>query len=214
MTSFYTYAFLRADGTPYYIGKGKGNRAWVKRHKGVKPPRDKTRILVLKKNLTEEDAFKHEVYMIAVFGRKDLGTGILHNRTNGGDGCSGNVKPPDLIDRMSTTMTLIRQKSEVKEKYEKTFASEEYQTKTSQKSKEVHSRPEVIEKRKKTYSDPEWVKQCSARNSGENNPCHGKLWWVNEQNETKYESECPGPGWQRGRKYKPISTHEMGSAFS
>lgn len=26
--------------------------------------------------------------MIAVFGRKDLGNGIIHNKTNGGDGSS------------------------------------------------------------------------------------------------------------------------------
>ena len=86
---YYTYAFLREDRTPYYIGKGKGNRAYRRRKTDIKPPKDKSRILILKNNLTEEEAFRHEVYMIAVFGRKDLGTGILHNRTDGGEGVSG-----------------------------------------------------------------------------------------------------------------------------
>jgi len=80
---FYTYAYLREDRTPYYIGKGKGNRAWDSMHKPVKKPSN-NRILILKTNLTEEEAFKHEIYMIAVFGRKDLGTGILRNKSAGG----------------------------------------------------------------------------------------------------------------------------------
>ena len=82
---YYTYAYLREDKTPYYIGKGQGNRAYRRRKTDIKPPKDKSRILILKKNLTEEEAFNHEIYMISVFGRKDLGTGILYNRTNGGD---------------------------------------------------------------------------------------------------------------------------------
>jgi hypothetical protein len=89
---FYTYAYLREDRTPYYIGKGKGNRAFIKNRKGAKSPKDITRIIFLKQNITEEEAFEHEKYMIAVFGRKDLGTGILHNRTDGGEGSSGAIR--------------------------------------------------------------------------------------------------------------------------
>jgi hypothetical protein len=89
---FYTYAYLREDRTPYYIGKGKGNRAFIKSRKGVKPPKDITRIIFLKQNITEEEAFKHEKYMIAVLGRKDLGTGILRNLTDGGQGSSGAIR--------------------------------------------------------------------------------------------------------------------------
>lgn len=86
---FYTYAFLRRDGTPYYIGKGTGKRCYDNTGRRVcKRPRDKSRILILKKGLTEGEAFKHEIYMIAVYGRKDLGTGILRNLTDGGEGMS------------------------------------------------------------------------------------------------------------------------------
>jgi tRNA(Phe) wybutosine-synthesizing methylase Tyw3 len=88
---YYTYAYLREDRTPYYIGKGKGNREYKRSRNDIRPPKDKTRIIYLKQNLTEEEAFKHEIYMIAVFGRKDLGTGILRNRTDGGEGVSGRI---------------------------------------------------------------------------------------------------------------------------
>ena len=86
---YYTYAYLREDRTPYYIGKGEKNRIFNKSKGEIKPPKYKSRIIFLKQNLTEEEAFRHEKYMIAVFGRKDLKTGILRNKTNGGDGVSG-----------------------------------------------------------------------------------------------------------------------------
>jgi len=87
MNEYYTYAYLREDRTPYYIGKGKNNRINQRHNKFIKVPPVERRIY-LKQNLTEEEAFLHEVYMIEVLGRRDLGTGILQNRTPGGD------KPP------------------------------------------------------------------------------------------------------------------------
>ena len=85
---FYVYAFMREDGTPYYIGKGAAERAWS-RNRTILPPKEKERIVLLKENLSEQEAFDHEIELIALHGRKDNGTGILHNRTDGGDGVSG-----------------------------------------------------------------------------------------------------------------------------
>ena len=101
---FYTYAYLREDGTPYYIGKGQTRRLYQKGGKPCGVPKDKSRIIKLKQNLTEEEAFKHEIYMISVFGRKDLGTGILYNRTDGGEGASGWVPSEEQRKNMSEGM--------------------------------------------------------------------------------------------------------------
>jgi hypothetical protein len=98
---YYTYAYLRKDKTPYYIGKGKGRRAYCKRRDCINPPRDKNLILILKRGLSESESFKHEVYMIAVLGRKDKGTGILRNRTNGGEGASGTIPGEATRQKMS-----------------------------------------------------------------------------------------------------------------
>jgi hypothetical protein len=87
MNNFYTYAYLREDRTPYYIGRGTGNRAFAGNHTVPPPPRD--RVLFLKTGLTFSESVDHERYMIAVLGRKDLGTGILRNMTDGGEGTPG-----------------------------------------------------------------------------------------------------------------------------
>jgi hypothetical protein len=88
---YYIYSYLREDYSPYYIGKGSGKRAYNKGPKEVKPPRDKSRIRILKADLTEEEAFLLEKLYILMFGRIDSGTGILRNRSDGGDGSSGYI---------------------------------------------------------------------------------------------------------------------------
>ena len=112
---YYTYAYLRKDKTPYYIGKGRGKRIYSK-SRSIKAPKDKSLILYLKKNLTEAEAFKHEIYMIFVLGRKDLGTGILRNRTNGGEGPSGAVRSEEAKKKISVANSGKTHTEETKKK--------------------------------------------------------------------------------------------------
>lgn len=90
------------DHTPIYIGKGKWDN---KRHKDhLKDCRNKIfenkinywnknniepMIIILEKNLTEQEAWDLETSLILSLGRFDLGTGPLLNLTNGGEGPAG-----------------------------------------------------------------------------------------------------------------------------
>lgn len=102
---YYIYSYLREDYSPYYIGKGKNKRAYVKGRNEVRPPKDKSRVRILKDNLTEQEAFEVEKLYILMFGRKDNRTGILRNKTDGGDGVSGRVDSEETRRKKSISLT-------------------------------------------------------------------------------------------------------------
>ena len=215
---YYTYAFLREDRTPYYIGKGKGNRAYRRRDKGIKPPKDKSKILILKQNLTEEESFRHEVYMIAVFGRKDLGTGILHNRTNGGDGVSGAVVSDETRRKMSEALKGKPRSKEIRRKISEAHKGKTHSEKSrrnmseSQKGKtfsEETKRKLSEAKKGKTFSEEHKRKlsesqkgksrsEESKRKLSEANK--GRKWWNDGCGNRKRMVECPGDDWKLGTK--------------
>jgi hypothetical protein len=172
---YYTYAYLREDGTPYYIGKGKAGRINNKLHSIHLPPEECRRIF-LKQNLTDEEARKHEVYMIAVLGRKDLGTGILRNMTDGVEGCAGRVLSDETKQKLSNAHK-------------------------GRKKSEEHKKALSKAAKKRKASD-KWRESVSAAMKGimekEKNPSWGKRWWNNGV-ECILSKECPGKNFVLGR---------------
>jgi hypothetical protein len=175
MKKYYTYAYLREDGTPYYIGKGKAGRINNKLHAIHLPPEEGRRIF-LKQNLTDEEARKHEIYMIAVLGRKDLGTGILRNMTNGGEGCAGRVLSDETKKKLSEAH--------------------------KGKKKSIEHKKALSEAAKRRKGSDKWKASASASLKGimakEKNPSWGKKWW-NNGIENKFSKECPGKDFSLGR---------------
>jgi hypothetical protein len=163
---------LRENGTPYYIGKGCGERIKQKSNRNCSKPKDKTRIIFLKKNLTEEEAFKHEIYMISIFGRKDLGTGILRNLTDGGEGSSGAIRPPELRERISNSMKGRTFTDEHKNNLSKSLKGK----KVSEETKKLWSN-----QRKGKKPSEETKKKMSEKKKG----CNHNMFGIPKSEETK-----------------------------
>ena len=202
MKEYYTYAYLREDKTPQYIGKGKGNRLYKRGSRVFAPPKDKSRIIYLKQNLTEGEAFKHEIYMIAVLGRIDLGTGILHNRTDGGDGVSGYIPSEETRKKIS-----VATKGKNHPMYGKTL-SDETKRKISEKTRGKKIKPFTEEHRRKLSVasknlSEETRKKLSDANRGENNPNYGKT--ASEETKRKMSEAHKNPSEETRRKMSGAS---------
>ncbi len=193
---FYTYAFLREDRTPYYIGKGIGGRIYSTNRR-IKPPKDKSRTIYLKQNLTEEQAFKHEIYMIAVFGRKDLGTGILINRTDGGEGSSGAIRSEETKKKMSEAHKDPSEETRRKlsDAGKGKTASEETKKRMSDAKKgKIHSEEH---RRKNSEAKKNPSEETRRKRSV---TMSGTKWWNDGCGNCKRMIECPGDGWRLGRR--------------
>jgi hypothetical protein len=136
---YYVYAYLRSKDSergpkysPYYIGKGCGQRAFGAK-RAIAAPADKSFIVFLEEGLTEAEAFALEKYAVGLYGRIDKGMGILWNMTDGGEGCSGVMmsketrakiaraltgkkRPPDVIKKIAKSRTGILHTEETKRK--------------------------------------------------------------------------------------------------
>lgn len=106
---YYVYLYLKPNGVPFYVGKGKDDR-WKdhlreakKESTGKVDRKTNTIRKILKQgqepvikfvdtNISEEQAFELECFLIDEIGRIDLGTGTLTNLTNGGEGLSGLIR--------------------------------------------------------------------------------------------------------------------------
>ena len=178
---YYVYAYIRSvtsetaeEGTPYYIGKGTKRRAYAKHYCPV--PKDKSKIQFLAENLTEKDAHGLEIALITKYGRKDLGTGILHNRTDGGEGTAGSKRIP--WNKGKTGVYTEKQLASMSESAKKRAPqSEETQRK---KSAAMMGRPSKRKGRTGEYTHTEERKQkIAASKLGKSRPPLTEEWKEN-----------------------------------
>ena len=150
---YYIYSYLREDLSPYYIGKGSGRRAYTKGLKEVKPPKDKSRVRILKADLAEEEAFLLEKLYILMFGRIDLGTGILRNKSDGGDGASGAIRSEETREKLRQANLGKKRPQWICDKISASNTGKKASAETKAKISAIHKGKKCTEEHKRKVSE-------------------------------------------------------------
>ncbi len=106
MNTFYVYVHKRlSDGNIFYVGKGKGNRAFDRsgRNNLWQKIVDKHGLVVeiIHANLLEQTAWDIETRLIEQYGRLCDNTGVLANLSTGGEGAAGVTHSPETKQKWS-----------------------------------------------------------------------------------------------------------------
>lgn len=117
MRDFYVYVLFRPwDGSPFYVGKGRGRR-WLHHEGRSISPNKMVRAIILKakrlgleipkvkvrEGLSEPEAFEIEVALIGAIGRKTYG-GPLANVSPGGESGPTAPKTPEHRAKISAAL--------------------------------------------------------------------------------------------------------------
>lgn len=97
---FYTYLWLREDGTPYYAGKGVLSRVYGSHKRiGKCPPKDR---VIIQEWENEQEALEAERLLIAIYGRQCNKEGVLLNISSGGQhGGTGAIRTEETRKKIS-----------------------------------------------------------------------------------------------------------------
>lgn len=153
MTIYYAYIHAKPDGTPFYVGKGKGRRAWKfkernQRHMRTVAKYGEHNILIGQLDCSSEAvAFDLEVGLIKCLRRMGVD---LCNMTLGGEGASGAVASTETRALLSAQRKGKKQHAEwvakrVEKKRGRTLSDAVKQT-ISDKLKAHYSVPENVER--------------------------------------------------------------------
>jgi hypothetical protein len=183
LDNFYVYEYLRATGSangragsPWYVGKGFGDRAFDKTgHYSF--PKERKNIHIIADNMSKEDALQAEMLLIHFHGRVDIGTGCLRNRTDGGEGCRG-AKRSDETRRKLRDKTLKEWEVKKASGYSYPPVSDETRAKFRSAKLGIKQKPDVVEKRvaaragyRHSTETIEKIRASNIRTKG-GQPCH------------------------------------------
>lgn len=208
MNNFYVYLHKKkSDGEVFYVGKGKGNRAYdftrrsrfwnsVEKIHGVD-------VCIFADGMSEEQAFNKEVELIKLYGRRQHG-GSLVNLTNGGDGVSGKIWSDHermIMAKRISGENNVSKRPDVRKKLSERFIGDKNPMKNPENSAKVSAKntgkkASEETKRKmsdahkgKTFSD-ESRKKMSVAKSGSNHPLFGKT--LNDEYKKKISESMIG----------------------
>lgn len=168
------YRHIRLDkDEPFYIGIGiSEKRAYSNKnrtnywHNIANKGYD---IEILFDNLSYDNAKKKEIEFINLYGRIDLGTGILCNMTNGGDGSNGfkhskealikigekskgRIKTPEQIEKWRNN-TNFKKSLEVREKISNSLTGRKHTEERKENQRKAQLGKKLSEETKKKLSE-------------------------------------------------------------
>jgi hypothetical protein len=189
---YYVYAhYVEGEEQPFYIGKGKGNR-----YKDLSPRNPSWEAYVagrrvvgeiLERFTDEQSALTREVELIAEYGRRDIGTGCLTNRSNGGEfGWSGCE-----VDReqVSNTVKQLWQTDAYRQKMAEVHQRPEWRDAAVNQIQKIWGTPETREKLlaslKKRSANPEYRQKLSESLKGHPSNVKGTRWVITDEGKGK-----------------------------